>query len=83
MISAERKAKIKWNCRRGMLELDLLLERFIQLHFDELSEDHLIALEALLKLQDPDLYQCLIIDECQLDERFLEIVAQIKSYRRT
>ena len=47
---------------------------------NDLSDDDMIALEKLLNLQDPDLYQCLMSDKLQLDVEFLEIVTKIKSH---
>tara|TARA_Y100000588_G_C13918827_1_gene780589 strand:- start:269 stop:514 length:246 start_codon:yes stop_codon:yes gene_type:complete len=79
MVSSDRIAKIKWNCRRGMLELDLLLERFLAYQFNDLTEHELLLLEELLKLQDPDLYHCLMFDEAIVDEKFSGIVSKIKA----
>ena len=48
--------KLKWRSRRSMLELDLLLERFIlDGSFDLLDESELLAYQYLLTLEDNDL----------------------------
>lgn len=60
MTLSERKAKIRWQCRRGMLELDLLLNQFLTEHLESLSEDQLRSLEVLLVIEDPILYAYLI-----------------------
>ena len=39
MDNVPSKSQIRWQCRRGMLELDFLFERFVNNHFDELSDD--------------------------------------------
>lgn len=59
-LSPERKAKINWHCRRGMLELDLIFERFVRQQLDLLSAEQLITLETLLAQPDPDLYAWLM-----------------------
>ena len=50
-----RRAKLRWRCRRGMKELDLLLERFLAQAFDDLNDEQLDLLERLLESPDQDL----------------------------
>lgn len=50
------KSRVRWLCRRGMKELDVLLERFVASDFDGLSEDQVNEFIALLGHEDPDLY---------------------------
>lgn len=78
MISSQRKAKINWHCRRGMLELDLIFQRFLKKHLDTLTEEQLIAFEHLLTHQDPDLYAWLMGYEKSMHKELLEIVAFIR-----
>lgn len=47
--------KIRWQCRRGLLELDLILERFNQHHLDGLDPGQLQCLQELLAFSDNDL----------------------------
>lgn len=49
--------RLRWKCRRGMLELDLLLERFIEHGYSRLSAEQKEAFEELLKMQDQDLQE--------------------------
>ena len=46
--------------RRGLLENDLILERFFQRYASELNEDLGAALSELLKLDDNDLLDLLL-----------------------
>lgn len=46
---------LRWRCRRGKKELDLLLERFLDRHFAALNSAQRVALERLLVLEDEDL----------------------------
>lgn len=57
---ARRCARLRWLCRRGMKELDILLERFCRDHLDQLDDAGLTDFESLLQLEDPDLYAVLI-----------------------
>ena len=47
--------KLRWRCRRGMLENDLILERFFARHGAALTERQAAALNALMELSDNDL----------------------------
>jgi antitoxin CptB len=48
-------SKLRWRCRRGMLENDLILERFFVRHGATLTERQAAALNALMELSDNDL----------------------------
>ena len=48
--------RIRWHCRRGMLELDLVLAAFLERHFDSLGPRRLATLRRLLELPDPELF---------------------------
>ena len=47
--------KLRWRCRRGMKELDVLLERFARGPLGHASSDERLAFIRLLDLPDPDL----------------------------
>jgi antitoxin CptB len=47
--------RLKWSCRRGLLENDLLLERFFSRHGSALTLSQAQALEILMDLPDNDL----------------------------
>ena len=44
--------RVRWQCRRGLLELDLVLSRFLERHWAELDEAQKAAFRRLLA--DPD-----------------------------
>jgi antitoxin CptB len=48
--------RLKWKCRRGLLELDLVLERFIQREAGGLDAEELARLGELLELADNELW---------------------------
>lgn len=46
--------RIRWRSRRGLLELDLVLERFFAQRFDSLSPAEIDAYKRILDLPDTD-----------------------------
>lgn len=47
--------RLLWRCRRGMKELDVLLERFARTRYAAVPPDQKRAFARLLDLPDPDL----------------------------
>ena len=47
--------KLLWRCRRGMKELDVLLDRFAREQLERASDDEKRAFARLLDLPDPEL----------------------------
>lgn len=80
MTPEQRKAKLRWHCRRGMLELDVMLERFVMTCLERLTEHELDTFEALLTYPDPDLYAWLMGYEHPPTEELADFVALIRSY---
>ena len=58
-IDRLRLARIRWRCRRGMLENDLLLARFLDASGAWLTEGDAASLDALLELTDNELWDVL------------------------
>ena len=56
MSNLDSKAKLRWACRRGMLELDVLLRPFVDEAFDALSDKDKAIFQRLLTADDPDLF---------------------------
>lgn len=52
----KRLARLRWACRRGMLELDVLLLPFVDQAFDTLNFEQQETFERLLTCDDPDLF---------------------------
>ncbi|MDX5363524.1 MAG: succinate dehydrogenase assembly factor 2 [Pseudazoarcus pumilus] len=72
------KGRIRWACRRALLELDLVLERFLERHFDGLEEAQLADLEDLLRCEDHELWAMVNGSaECPT-ERWKEIIALLQ-----
>ncbi|OGT00031.1 MAG: hypothetical protein A3F73_08565 [Gallionellales bacterium RIFCSPLOWO2_12_FULL_59_22] len=48
--------RLRWRCRRGLLELDIVLGRFIDAHYAQLDEAGLRAFDVLLDMPDNPLW---------------------------
>ncbi len=64
MINAENikeaeQRRLAWRCRRGMLELDIVLQRFVEQYFNELTMPELQAFDEMLAMTDKELWQVL------------------------
>ncbi len=75
--------KLKWKCRRGLLELDLVLQKYLRHHVvdgggrdeDGLNE----ALVELLDLPDNDLWDIVIGRSNAYDPKYERIVARLRA----
>jgi len=48
--------RVRWRARRGLLELDIVLGRFIEAHYAQLDEKEIQVFEALLDMPDNPLW---------------------------
>jgi len=51
--------RLRWRCRRGMLENDLILERFLDARGEAITDREIAALDRLLELSDSELWDLL------------------------
>ena len=51
----QRVYSLRWRCRRGMKELDLLLARYLERDYDTSTLEQRQAFEALLEKPDPEI----------------------------
>lgn len=58
MTDTDRVRKLRWRCRRGMKELDILLERFLVNQAGPLGQGRWPALESLLEWEDDVFWDC-------------------------
>lgn len=50
------RGRLRWHCRRGLLELDVVFDRFLAQDFDQLSDQECQNLATLLENEDHDLW---------------------------
>lgn len=55
-LTPHAPGRVRWRCRRGMLELDLVLERFMGENYTKLTAQQKMEFDLLLDLQDQALW---------------------------
>lgn len=76
------KSRIRWLCRRGMKELDVLFERFLAYDYDQLTREEHDEFVALLNHEDPDLW-VLILGHAEPDNELQgKIIERICQFQR-
>ncbi|MBX3615849.1 succinate dehydrogenase assembly factor 2 [Nitrosomonas sp.] len=66
--------RARWRCRRGLLELDIVLQRFMDHYYTQLDEQDLEQFERLLSLADNDLWDLITGRQINTDHRWLAIL---------
>ena len=77
-MNSYQKNKLQWKCRRGLLELDIVLQRFLQGNVD-LKKEEVDSLEDLLELPDNDLWDIVIGRSDEYRPNLNEIVARLRA----
>lgn len=73
------KNRLAWRCRRGMLELDLLLHGFLEQGYDALPTEQQEVFERLLALPDQMLFDYLL-NAMPIDEmEFVDVIKKIRA----
>lgn len=70
--------RLQWRCRRGLLELDVLLNRFLDNQYSHLNKEQQQNFSDLLEQSDQNLIDWLLQGQ-QPDAQFSELVARIKT----
>nr|WP_269765824.1 succinate dehydrogenase assembly factor 2 [Oceanisphaera avium] len=73
-MSATNKSRLIWACRRGMLELDVLLAPFVEHEYEGLSPSQQQVFERLLECDDPDLFAWLMGHQSSAQPEFQAMV---------
>jgi antitoxin CptB len=83
MISNEEINRMRWAARRGMLELDLVLEPFVTGRYADLDERDRERFQQLMICEDQDLFSWFLGREQPRDEELAVIVSKILEFTRT
>lgn len=78
----EQKSRIRWACRRGMLELDVLLMPFFDACFDDLPSEDQSVFVRLLDCDDPDLFKWLMNHGRSHDAELAQMVDRILAFNQ-
>jgi antitoxin CptB len=74
-----RRNRLRWRCRRGMLENDLILTRFLDVRGDAITEQEVAALDILLELSDNELWDLLSGREEPADAAVAPLLERLKA----
>jgi antitoxin CptB len=70
--------RLRWRCRRGMLENDLILTRFLDARGSAMSAEDVVALDRLLDLADGELWDLIAGRAEPSDPGLLSLVAELR-----
>lgn len=73
----KQEQRLRWQCRRGLLELDYIFEDYLDKRYDSAPEEERAQFRALLNELDPDL-QAWILHGATPPEQFAEMVTRLR-----
>ena len=71
--------QLRWRCRRGMRELDVLLERYLKERYPSAPAAEQQAFVALLEAPDPQLFAYVVQREVPEDPDWAHVIAILRS----
>ncbi len=83
MIAQEEINRMRWAARRGMLELDLVLEPYVTARYAQLNESDRRCFQRLMLCEDQDLFAWFMQRGQPDDEELAAIVRQILKFAHT
>ena len=78
-VDDRRLDRLRWKARRGLLENDLLLTKFLNAELTNLNDAELNTLDQLLQLGDNDLLDILMGRKASADAATANLVTRIQS----
>ena len=73
------EGQLRWQCRRGMRELDQLLLRFLENEYPASSDTQKSAFRDLLALPDPELIGYLLGGQTPADSKIANVISRIQN----
>ncbi|MEJ2528779.1 MAG: succinate dehydrogenase assembly factor 2 [Gammaproteobacteria bacterium] len=71
--------QLRWACRRGMLELDLLLKAYMDQVYEQLTDLEKREFLTLLDMQDQEMYEMLTGKINPNDRELAQLLARIRA----
>lgn len=72
-----QRPRLLWRCRRGIREMDILLQDYLQVHYDSSSANEKNTFEELLDEADLDILSW-IMQKTSPDEKYIGIITTIR-----
>ena len=79
---SKKKSRLLWRCRRGIKEMDIILQDFIYNSYDKLNNENKMAFSELLDEQDLDILNWIIGRDKPADDKLINIINIIKMSRK-
>jgi antitoxin CptB len=79
MLDPSRLNRIRWRSRRGMLENDLVLTRFLDVRGPWMTEEEVAMLDRLLDLSDNELWDLIAGRREPLDASVLPLLEELRA----
>ena len=73
-------SRLRWLCRRGMKELDVVLVRYLDHGYLSASNAEQAQFRALLELPDPDLYNLLLGRDAVSDPERSRLLQELRNF---
>ena len=70
---------LRWRQRRGMKELDVLLERYFRRHHETASPEDKAAFERLLEREDPEIWLW-VVGQSPVPAEFADVIAALRRH---
>lgn len=74
---AAHLSRLRWRCRRGMRELDVVMQRYLEQRYAVAPAAEQLAFEALVEQQDPQLLAYLMGRELPADPQQRQVMGVI------
>ena len=70
-------SRLRWLCRRGMKELDVLMTQYLEVRYEDASDLDQKSFRDLLDMQDPDLYAFLLGQKVCLNDDMQSLIVTL------
>ncbi|MGD8783025.1 MAG: succinate dehydrogenase assembly factor 2 [Thioalkalispiraceae bacterium] len=78
MPSTNELSRLRWQCRRGMLELDALLGEFVEQHYTKLDEREKNVFKDILEFPDQLLFDYFFGNGKSIDKDVNNVIERIR-----
>lgn len=72
-------SQMKWRCRRGIKELDIILSKYLEENYNSASQDEQQAFREILYLEDPVLFSFLLDTEKPDNPEQIALINKLKN----
>ncbi|UJS22754.1 succinate dehydrogenase assembly factor 2 [Thiothrix winogradskyi] len=70
-------SRVKMRCRRGLKELDVIFQHYLERHYTSASPTELQRLDELLAMQDPIIWD-MLLDAIPFPDEYAELIAKLR-----